>query len=382
MVWIEHSLPRNYDQWTWNQRDRLFSMIEDLEAGREILPDDPPELNGIYLDESDAWNIYLAHVAHSLWLDVNEIVSWNLVDFSERELEYLLDVRRLMKYDFYGYRFATEVTGRVTAWNPRVCYRFLSHYNIIRESQRSTLYALTDWMRSHLVHYGRDDDIHSIYNYPGPPPIDRILYPPEPRPHLTAGCWGTTGIYYALLKSLNIPVKAETTDLEGDHSRPEFVSLDMSMPHSDDVYSQYLQPVGGEVPPSVCYYTMEEMNTYFFDPALDCGPERCNSRGEQASYNSNKNKIINSFRYGSYYFLNEYAKNGEADVGDSLRGFPSNEETVEYALPFFTPEEIDEKIDLITQRLMEIGGGDIEAGKSYVMRRMTIYSNNKLNIDE
>ncbi|MBN2443277.1 MAG: hypothetical protein JXJ04_18090 [Spirochaetales bacterium] len=272
--------------------------------------------------------------------------------------------------------------GRVTDWNPRISYQFLSHFNIVRENQLQTLNALADWMRGHLVHYTNNtEDLNSIYNYPGFPPVDRILYPTENRPHLTAGCRGTTGIFCALLRALNIPVKAETIDLGGTHSQPEFVSLAMSMSHDDDVYYRDLDPAGGEIPSSVYFYTMDEMESYFFNPPLDCNEQECNSRGEQASYNRAQKAIINSLLYNGYAYLYEYAEFGEAYVRDSFHGPRINYEVIEYAQPFFTPQQIDAKINLIRQRLIDMGGGNIETGKEYVKERMELFWNNKLNRD-
>lgn len=234
IIWENKLGSRKYPQWTNGEKNDLNNAILALERGEPQELSEPPaliDIDNYYISAGDAWKIYIAHVVQCLWVEVNGKVSWHLEDFSHDQLAYLLDVRKLMR--FYStpnrYEFDLYLMGNVTAWNPQICYRFLSNLNMIKSSQIDSVYAFTDWMRGHLIHISDDADYIEQFGYAGYVPMDKVLFPLEGKRHITAGCWGTTGLYASVLRSVNIPVISETIKLDndddGEHSRPVFTSI-------------------------------------------------------------------------------------------------------------------------------------------------------------
>jgi hypothetical protein len=295
-------------------------------------------------------------------------VAWSLADFPDDQLAYLLDGRTLLSYHSPSgrYRFYYSVMGNITDWNPRISHEFLDNLGLIGSTQLETILALTDWMRGYLIHYSGSDDFNELWGYPGPPPVDRVLYSLR-QPHKTAGCWGTSGLYAGVLRSVNIPVRHERTPLGtcsacGTHSRPAFPSVGLSMPHADDPYNATLRPSGVLVPSEELFFTEEEMQEMFLDPAPDCSGG-CNSSCAQASVNSSRHKLRTAHEYMANYLLYQYAIYGADYLDGTLRGFRVGGEVQECALPLFSSQERARMILDVEQKLIEMGGGSLEAGK-------------------
>lgn len=381
VVWEGSEGVASYGAWGESQTDDLLTTLRKLEEGEPGPLAEPPALvAGNSISATDAWWIYLAHVAQSLWVEARRAVSWRLENLSDTQLAYLLDSRKLVKYSRGAdtYRFDISLLGNVTAWNPRIAYEFLSNFELIRATQLGTIHALTDWMRGHLIHTSGADVFTELFGYAGPPPVDKVLYALEGRRHKTAGCWGTTGLYAAVLRSVNIPVKSEQTVLTCcNHSRPEFPSVDRSMPHGDNPYTAVLLPSGAVIPSSALLYTSEEMNAMFLEPPVDCVNGTCNTSGEQASYNMGKDLRQIAFDYMGDYLLYDFTQYGAAHLDDTLRGSRVGGEIQEFARPFFTEEERALMVQAVEARIEEIGGGDLEAGKRAVRVRYGRFGSRK-----
>lgn len=381
IIWQGIGGIENYSSWSSNQRTDLDNAILALEKQEpQALSAPPALLDGNYISAEDAWKIYVAHVAQCLWVEVHGEVSWHLNDFPDDQLAYLLDSRKLMVYSSSTnrYIFYTYLMGNITAWNPRICYECLSNLKMIKSSQLETIYALTDWMRGHLLHLSGSDDLTEQFGYAGPPPADKVLYPLEGRHHKTAGCWGTSGLYGAVLRSVNIPVERVNITLNGGtHSRPAFPSVDRSMPHGDDVYTGTLTPCGAVIPTSKIFYTSAKMNAKFINPVVDCVGGECNSVGEQASYNAGKDKLQLAYDYMADFLLYHYSTQGAEYLDGTLRGPRRAGQVHEFINPYFTAEERAAMISAVENRVEEIGDGDLEAGKAKVIARWDRFYRNK-----
>jgi len=372
-----------YPDWTENQKADLNKAILALEKGEpQTLREPPALLDNLYISAGDAWKIFLAHIAQSLWVEVHGVVSWHLFDFSDAQIISLLDSYYLMRYEpaTNKYFFDTVWLGNVTAWNPRICYEFLSNLRIIKSSQLETISTLTDWMRGRLIHIAEGVDFNDQFGYPGPPPADKVLYPLKGKLHMTAGCWGTSGLYRAILRSVNVPVLHQIVNLgDTDHSRPEFWSVDRSMPHGDDPYNAILTPSGAVIPSSNLLYTSAEMITQIQSPAVDCLASECNTVGEQASYNHRKTHWQLAYQYMSDYILFEYSAYGAQYLNDSLRGprVGPTSSVQQHAKPYFTETERAAMVSAVENKVREIGGGDLNAGRSKVKMRYNRFHENK-----
>ena len=382
ILWDGSEGVRSYSYWTEIQKGDLNTAILTLERGEpQALLEPPALLDGNFISADDAWKIFIAHVAQSLWVEVHGAVSWHLNDFPDDQIAYLLDGRTLLRYQSSTDRYLFDVMplGMVTAWNPRICYEFLSNMKMIRSAQLETICALTDWMRGHLTHIVAGENNTDLFGYAGAPPIDKVLYPLAGKLHKTAGCWGTSGFYGGVLRSINIPVSHQTIHLLSDlvHSRPEFPSVDRSMPHGDDPYTAPLTPSGAVIPSSKIFYTSSEMITKFINPSVDCVGNQCNTIGDQASYNSSKDHWQSAYDYMADYILYEYAQYGAGYLNDSLRGPRIGSGIHELAKPYFTDVERATMVAAVENRIREIGEGDLDVGKSKVVARFDRFLGNK-----
>lgn len=383
IVWEDASGTRNYGEWTSGMQNDLRNAIMRLESGLDQPTTSPPAVRlERYIARNDAWQLFIEHIAQSLWVEKNNLVPWSILDMSDAELDYLLDSRKLLAYNDgnNSYFFSHGLMGANTSWNPQINYWFLKGFDMIKSDQKYTVFALTEWMRAHLIHISYGQTYLDLYGYAGLPPTDKILYPLEGKRHITAGCWGTSGLYASILRSVNIPVVHARTGFgpsSARHSRPFFPTIDLSMPHADDPYNRILNPSGNVIPVSEIFYTSAEMNTKFLRPTVDCDGSDCNSVGEQASYNRIKEHLSNARLYRADYLLYYFARNGEGYVLDMLRGPRRGGTVEEYAVPYFNLSERTTIVSEIKDYLRELGEGNIELGKSIVIERSNKFNRNK-----
>jgi hypothetical protein len=383
IIWESTNGVQNYNNWTSSMKASLRDAILLIEKGKYPGLTGPPALieGTKAISAIDAWQIFLTHIAQSLWIEKNGIVSWHLTDMPDEQLMYLLDSRKLLSFhsSLNLYAFSDAVMGNVTSWSPCISFEFLSNFDLIKGDQENTVNALTNWMRAHLNHIGGDQSYEEVYDYSGPPPVERILYPIKGNRHITAGCWGTSGLYCAILRSINIPVAQAGMELDGKiHSRPNFVSIDKSMPHSDDVYSEYTLPSGNAIPISGLFFSSSEMDSMFISPTIDCNGSDCNTSSEQASYNSTKHELEISWTHKSDFLPYKYAIGGPNYVKEYLRGNPTSGGIVtEYVYPYFSEAESDRIVSEVTAYLVLLGKGDIEEGKKLVKSRFQRFLENK-----
>jgi hypothetical protein len=373
----------NYTQWSDTQKQELNASLLDLERGMNpTIPAPPPVTSGRYITGYDAWRIYLAHVAQSLWVDVHGKVPWRLVDLTDEQLSYLLDSRTLVTMlppvSTNLYLFSEPIIGNVTAWNPKVSYEFLDNFRLIRATPLDTIHAFSNWARAHLIHISGGDLYEDLYGYSGPPAADRVLYALQGKRNIVAGCWGMTGLYAAVLRSVNIPVKqAELTlRVDNDHSSPVFLSVDKQLPHGDDTYSGMMTATGNPVPISDIFFSTAEVNTQFINPSIDCVSGNCNSVGNQADYNLTRYHWSLQFQHMSDFALYEYARAGSAHLNDVLIGPKINNNRL-FVKALFDTADRAAKIAAVVVKLTEIGNGDIEAGKAKVIERYERFWQNR-----
>jgi hypothetical protein len=376
----EADVVQPYASWTAGQKAALNHAILALEQGKTFSLAAPPALiGGEAISEQDAWTIFLAHIAQSLWVEVHRLVPWRLADFNDAQLAFLLDGRWLFSFlaDSNTYAFRYFLMGFITDWNPQVSYEFLSNLNLIRPTQQETIFALTDWMRGHLIHISSDTDKVQQYGYAGFAPADKILYPLEGRKHITEGCSGTTGLYGAVLRAVNVPVeRADVLYENGFHVHPVLPSVDLTLFHGDDPYDANLHPSGAVVPSSKMLWTTAEFNALIVTPPVDCVGSRCNPPGVQASYNMEKAFKQLAFDYMTDYLLYTYAHGGPVNLESWLTGRDQFNPD-RFVKPLFSDAERIGMTAAVMLKVTEIGGGDIEAGKTIVIDRVNRFYENQ-----
>ncbi len=372
---------RNYADWSDPQkaalRDTLFKIENDKSFGLNA----PPELIlRRRISEADAFTIYLSYIAQSLWLELHGKTTWRLSDMSVEQLAYLLDSRYLIgpiSAPEGGYGYSPFRHGTATVWAPHIAYQFIQSMDLQKDTQTATVVAIGEWMRAHLFHAYVGLDEAAAYQYTGYPPVDRIMFPMEGSRHLTIGCWGTTPLFVAILRAVNIPAQTADIYLDGRtyHRRPIFPTLGLTMSHVDNVHSRALSPSGNLPRFEEIFVPVSSFDSTYVSPAPDCLGGRCNSVYDQAGYNSHKLTLQLAVDVIGDHLLFRYARHGEAALRNTLTGVDSSGSQL-YARPLYTASERDVIVTQVENQLRILGGGDIAVGERIVEDRNFVWSNN------
>ncbi|NNK09475.1 MAG: hypothetical protein HKP50_19370 [Myxococcales bacterium] len=362
---------------TSTQTTDLLEKIRGLELERPVSAPLPSIDSPARFSEAEAWEIFSVNVAHSLWVEKNGLVEWKLVEMSDEHVASILNGRRWFAY-LPGSNEYAPLYGSVNPRHPSASYDFLEGFGMIKPGQLETISALTGWARARLMHNFGQDPVEQ-YGYGGLPPVDRILFPLAGRLHITPGCAGTTGLYVATLRAINIPAERAFTHLvDASHFRPDFPTVDHSMPHGDDPYSSMLANSSQSLPPAAVLYRSAEMKSLFLEPIPDCDDGVCNTLGQQACHNMVRHQILRSFEHRGDYLFHQYQMYGPAHLRDAvLHGIPIGGEFVTYARPLFSDDEKEAMVSSVEDYLTELGSGDIEVGKAIVSARVSDWAGAK-----
>ncbi len=204
----------------------------------------------IYKDHDVAREVYFAHVAHAIYLDTENIVSWKLNTYSENELQYLMSSANIMSMIklndgqevYANQRPGQENASRAIIGNPRVPYLFLKNepeqeVNLIGNSQEATIGNLSAWMADYLYHNPGPPYSYQDYMSKNPYLTNRLqrqtvfLSGEEQEVYLSPlGCWAGSDFVADLLRAVNIPIQKVT-------NRMEHVSLGSYGTHSGIIYN-------------------------------------------------------------------------------------------------------------------------------------------------
>lgn len=366
-----------YGSWSSTMRAALRTAFLRLENGDPAGPAAPPATSDGTISELDAQAIFLARVAHTLRVEAHHLVPWSLLELAAGERALLLDSIHVVSRIWGSgtpprYAFDPFRAGALTDWNSPASFRFLAAVGLIRSTPESTLLAVADWMRAHLVHELAGFDPTEAFAYDGKPPVDRVIYPLLDT-YWTQGCSGTTYLFRALLHAVNVPVELNDPSDAYGHRRPIFPSLGLAMAHADDVYSRTMTPAGRPVPIGLVFDGVAEIEERFLTPPLDCADGRCNTPAEQYAYNLNRIQLAYSWIYLGDYLLDRYGLDGPEGLEAELTG-----DLTRQVRPFFTPDEIAMMRLRVEAELDRLGAGDRAAGIEIVRRRMNRWALNKL----
>jgi hypothetical protein len=212
------------------------------------------------LSAGDAFRLYVAHVGHSLAVEILRAVPWSLANDAPEVLSTLLDGRRMFvwKGELGGYLLDGKRVGWVVPAPPAVELGFLTREHLLGATRLATIEALVGW--SHQLRHVRGrldvENGERVWQYRGMAPVSRVLASTGPGAHVTAGCWGTTGMLISVLRAANIPVQLANVRAQGraghscSHAQPYFVSEGRYLSHGDDPYNRMiLTPSEGGLPP-------------------------------------------------------------------------------------------------------------------------------------
>ena len=416
VAWFDGPFRISYPQWTSAQRNDLRQAIARRDAGDPPVLGGPPPLRsvsasgfGSTIHRDDAWQVYLAFVAHGLWLEVNRVVPWSLLDLDGRELRLLFDAGLMFTpsdrwevtdwsypEDEVSFQGVPGSLGNVTVWDPAIAYQFLADSGFLAASAEETLYAVTRWMQERLNHtqpwHGdheggwRAEDRLAEWGYPGLPLADSVLYPLPGRSHRIEGCGANTGLYSFLMRSLNVPVELEWVWLMwpngdgGTHRRPIFPSLGLTLSHADDPYEWWNEPRLSVPPveslfhrfPQVSEQDEREHGPYYpllVTEGIDCAGGVCNTDLEQTTFFRERALVLRSHAEGTGYLEDAWVRNGEPLVRHRLTG--------SFATPYVDGAGRDAIVAEVEQRLRDLGDGDLARGEDELRWRDELYRRSK-----
>lgn len=269
----------------WEYIDELedTGTIEMAEPDELQNCDEPESCSVIYLTDTEKKRIHAAKTAHSIWLDKNDVLAWNIRTYSEDELAGLFDEALLFSRSGSRHYFLSVVDH-----SPSEVYDYLAGNELLKDDILSTFHAVLDDLRSDFRHSNTgDDNRNTAYT------VREALttYAANNRRVSRVGCHSMTRIAIAMLRSVNISGE-ETTGgkwFEAGHSSAVWPTLEYVLPHGDNIYNGLLRatPVG-EFLPTLTFYQ------------INLGTEPC---GASLVCLSHRHMSLNAIRYPSVWTL-------------------------------------------------------------------------------
>lgn len=216
-------------------------------------------------------DLYVAHVAHSLAIEIGRFVPWSITTYDASSLAILVDSASMMArepaqqgtdyaiggaFSPYAHPHRDLNRGWTIPAPPSVAYRFMrgkgpgATQNLVSRTRYATIVNLMQWARDSMDHfYGPKTYVNFelTWGYHGLPPVTRILSgttsaspdrdPADPPfQHWTAGCGGTAGFFRDVLRTVNIPVVVPRVC---GHHQIYFPTEGRYLDHGDAPYSGY-----------------------------------------------------------------------------------------------------------------------------------------------
>ncbi len=171
-----------YASWSSYSRQQLQGLYDALLRGDEKLEVRCPSLlgmeayvDGVYATGAEAFSIYLAHVAHVLFVEIGRVTTWSVLEATARERQLLFDSRWYFSRIVPGMRplsaypphirpgrdfqpIVSRQGGLGTPCDPRHPYAFVRgrtsglRRDMLRDTQARTLAVLSRWFRQNMRH--------------------------------------------------------------------------------------------------------------------------------------------------------------------------------------------------------------------------------------
>ncbi|MBU2638776.1 MAG: hypothetical protein KJ955_07420 [Nanoarchaeota archaeon] len=383
MIWVdEEHLTGESIIYSREKMEMLAHYLALLETGQQFPFEAPPEGFDVpwgarldstrkFYTEEEALSMWIPHLAVSLYTEVNELVPWSIVAYTNEQKAFLLDSRYFINYwdlptgpaytFFLNWENGGGLSG-ITDWNAFYSFEFLRSNDMARATQEESIYAFTQWIREGIFHEMAANAYinHMAYGYNGSYPVDKILNPPEGMKSWTQGCSGTSSLYSAVLKTINIPVSINMTI--GGHRGPLFLTAGLALMHGDDPYGLSNRRGLQEVPVNEIFMTIAEfnaMNNAEPEPYYGYTP----NRAEMALYLNSRRIYLNAYERMAYALLSKRA-------GDVIAYAPANITTstlehwwgYESWRPIFEADERRVMFENMDAEITRIGEGDYRQG--------------------
>ena len=258
----------------------------------------------ITVTKEEAHEIYAAHLAHSLWLEKNEIVPWSILEYDQEQLEELLKPNGTFnRWDDTKEEYTFSL---LLDYSPRNTFSIANESVPSFSDQRA---ALNDIIKAgRALRHG----ISVIYDSEGNPtgdhdPMEIVTMETMHEEKISRhGCQTMSPYVIQLGKSLNIPGRFINGYYYGaGHRSALFEFTDQVLAHGDDPYSGWLD----NTPSS------EIMGSYEFWKNEVMSHPKGDSEG---AHNSVVHNLKNAMNYPAYYLLRDYCMEGGREFLDQV----------------------------------------------------------------
>jgi len=218
---------RTLDIFSQQTETYFWDYINDLENNIDITVPEPESLTNcnfgqscyMYFSQEDKDKIMAAKSAHAVWLDKNNVVSWNLEDYSDEDLDYILS---------WDYMMESPIS--IIDYNPFIIYSFTD--NFIRNTKENTAYALLDDYRGTFVHYSSS----AQGEWWGTVSLNHVLTTLHNGHKVAGGCGHMSLVISMTMRNLNIPAYHDGGYFANGHSSAFIRDIGI-VNHGDDIYS-------------------------------------------------------------------------------------------------------------------------------------------------
>jgi hypothetical protein len=255
--WPEENRVVHYHAWNttnttenfYQTMSRFYTNLEDGTPFQFSFPRNrrPELIFNVYLTARDASDFFLAHVTHSLWIEINRRVPWYLHDYNGVELYIILNgACMFISGALQGapglYRANSLLSGQAMPMDSTISFAFLGP--LVRASQHDTIMEVSRWMRDHLTHGATDQQ-----EMGASPWVDTMLKqygnPALPewgdRHWAWEGCHSASALLVWLSRAANIPARRGKSFIEDvpldAHSAIDFPHERLFCVHADELYA-------------------------------------------------------------------------------------------------------------------------------------------------
>jgi len=308
----------SFDQWPQALKNNLITAYNNAYVGTPtnlpLVPaniaasasiGNPNNLTTV-ISTNDAQALYLAHVAHSLAVELRRDLPWSITAMSNAELQILFNSQKFFIWNstYNGYECNPQAyLNWVLPAPPDYTYAFLAANGVINVGNKrpqpirhiSVVQAMTDaitnllsWCGDNLLHSGGPMTITTLqqyWQYSGVPPAAQVIagtVTTDPSlvaagyktaRHWTFGCHGTSGFLQSVARTMNLAIDVPYFPTTG-HQGPYVIGLGAYLSHGDDPYNSlgnFSSTLVGDAlsfPKSELLINSATYNAWYADPNL------------------------------------------------------------------------------------------------------------------
>ncbi|MDP2321298.1 MAG: hypothetical protein Q8O42_18405 [Acidobacteriota bacterium] len=219
---------------------------------------------GTIFDHTTAWRYFLAYVAHSLLVDIFQLVPWSLDDLSPIQLREVLSNVGLFEHRRPENDYRLEYGA--TPGDPLNLSQFLFTNALVGADRRETIGRLLQWSVRMRHFFGGFNPATALnhWQYNGWPPAERVIsgttHSQYGFGHWSGGCGAMVSFLKIVLRTVNIPVEAVGA---GGHSMPHFMVENLYLSHGDDPYGTMMKSATPPIPGDELFIDQGKFDAWF-----------------------------------------------------------------------------------------------------------------------